>query len=115
MAGAFGLVSGSGMTRGAYLALHLVPAALLVGAIAPWPYGYYTLLRFVVCIAAVWLAVLDYQRSRSVGLWVVTLGVAAITFNPLVPVHLSRDIWFFVDIGMAVLLGAHLWATGRSG
>ena len=56
------------MTRGAYLALHLVPAVFLVGAIGPWPYGYFTLLRFVVCIAALWLAYLDYQREEKVHL-----------------------------------------------
>jgi len=108
-------VSGSETTRGAYLALHLIPAAFLIGAIAPLPYGYYTLLRFVVCIAVVWIAVLDYQRTKSVGLWTVVFGIAAIAFNPFVPVYLTRDIWFFLDLGTAALLGAHLWTTRRSG
>jgi hypothetical protein len=101
------------MTRGAYLALHLFPAAFLVGAIGPWPYGYFTLLRLVVCIAALWLAYLDYQREDEVGLWVLVLGVGAILFNPVVPVHLTRDIWFFLDLGMAVLFGGHFATTRR--
>jgi hypothetical protein len=102
---------GDQMTRGAYLAIHLFPAAFLVGAIGPWPYGYFTLLRFVVCIAALWLAYLDYQLEEKVGPWVLALGVAAILFNPIIPVHLTRDIWFFLDLGMAALLGLHFVAT----
>ena len=99
------------MTRGAYLALHLVPAAFLIGAIGPWPYGYFTLLRLVVCIATLWLAYLDYQSEDKVGPWLLAMSVAAILFNPIIPVHLTRDIWFFLDLGMAALFGVHFATT----
>ena len=39
--------------------LWLVPAAMLFAALAPWPYGYYRLLRVVVCICC---GVLAYQK-----------------------------------------------------
>ncbi len=99
------------MTRNAYIAIHLVPVALLIVAIGPLPYGYYTLLRIAVCVAAAWLAVLDYQRDENVGPWVIALGLGAILFNPIIPIHLDRDIWFILDIGMAGVLAAHLMVT----
>ena len=97
-------------SRGAYWALHLVPAALLVAALDPWPYGYYTALRIVVCIAAAWLAVLVYRRDNGVGPWSIAFGLAALLFNPVIPVELSRDIWT-VFVGMAALFLVHLVAT----
>ena len=107
------MTSGIEMTRGGYVALHVVPAALLVVAVASMPYGYYTLLRFVVCLSAVWLAVLDFQRAKNVGAWIVALAVVAITFNPLLPIYLSRKIWIVPDLAAAALFGAHFWATRR--
>lgn len=102
------------MTPGAIFALHAIPAALLLAAIMPLPYGYYIALRLVVCIAAAWLAVLDYQRTATVTPWVIGLGVVAILFNPVVPVHLTREIWFFLNIATAALLGVHFLTTRNS-
>jgi hypothetical protein len=101
------------MNRGAYIALHLLPAVLLIGATARWPYGYYTVLRLFVCAAALWIAVLDYQRKERVGLWIFALGCVAILFNPIAPAHLTRRLWFFIDLGAAALLAAHWWAQRR--
>jgi hypothetical protein len=63
------------MSRGVYLALHLIPAAMLIAALGPWPYGYYTLLRLVVCIVAGWLAVLDYRKAHTLTPWAMALGI----------------------------------------
>lgn len=95
------------------MALHLVPAALLVAAIGAWPYGYYTMLRFTVCVAAFWIAYLDYQREKKIGPWVITMGLGGILFNPILPVYLTRDIWFFLDIAMAALFGLHFAVTRK--
>jgi hypothetical protein len=101
------------MNRNGALALHLVPSAILIAAIGLWPYGYFTLLRIVVCAAAIWLAVLDYQRVERVVPWVVVLGVCAALFNPVAPIFLTREIWTFLDPAMAVVLGLHLWSTWK--
>lgn len=105
--------TGGSVTRGTYLALHLVPAALLVAALAYWPYGYYTLLRFIVCIAAVWLAVLDFQRNDKITPWVIVLGIIAILFNPIAPVYLSRGTWAYLDVAAAILFGIHAYMASE--
>jgi len=70
---------------------HLIPAAvaalMLFGALAPWPYGYYQFLRFVVCGVGAYVAVMAYNWQK---LWATYLfGFIALLFNPLVPIHLS--------------------------
>jgi hypothetical protein len=94
---------------------HLVPcliaAAVLLGALGGWPYGYYTLLRWVTCAAAVFVAVAVYDWKRTAWVWV--FGFVAVLFNPLVPVHLSREIWQPIDVVTAVLFTAAALALSR--
>ena len=74
---------------------------MLVLAVGTWPYGYYRLLRFVVCIAGAYVAYKGYAWKRSWALW--TFGLVALLFNPVFPFHLGRQVWFFIDIAAAAL------------
>ena len=74
---------------------------MLFGAIAEWPYGYYTLLRWITCIASILVAFQAFEKNTD---WAkVVFIVIAILFNPLVPIYLSRSIWIPLDIITAVL------------
>ena len=55
-------------------------------AIADLPYGYYRLLRWVACAVAVAWA----------------LGLVALVFNPLVPVHFEKATWRVLDAAAGV-------------
>ena len=94
-------------------AVWLVPAALLVVAIFPWPYGYYVLLRICICGATAFLAYRQWSRRGRFDGWVVVLGVVAVLYNPLIPVHLTKMLWTFINLGTAGLLLGHLWWTRR--
>ncbi len=76
----------------------LIPAVLLVIAVMPLPYGYYTLLRLVVTIAAAITAYASYQTARSVTWHVIVMGLVALLFNPIVTVALSRSAWLPIDL-----------------
>ena len=52
------------------------------------PLGYYTLVRIVVTVGAVWLVV--KEPVKGVNLWRVIFGFIAILFNPIIPVRLER-------------------------
>lgn len=84
---------------------HLIPAVIaaliLLAALGDWPYGYYQLLRFVVCGAGAYVAWLSYHSQYPWTAWL--FGFVAVLFNPLAPVHLSRGIWQPVDLVCAVL------------
>jgi hypothetical protein len=80
----------------------LVAAGLLFAALAHHPYGYYTLLRWVVCGVSVFAAVRAAEFNRSGWAW--TLAIAGLVFNPIFPVYLRRENWAFIDIGVALVL-----------
>ena len=90
-------------------AVWFLPTVLLVAALAPLPYGYYTLMRIVVCAAAGFLAWAHFGREGGVGAWSVLLGLVAVLFNPIIPIHLSRGIWAPIDIGAAVIFGVNFF------
>ncbi len=94
-------------------ALWLVPTAALLFALAPLPYGYYTLLRIVVCAASVLIAYNSFQRVGKVSLGSGVMIGIALLFNPLIPIHLSREIWAPIDIGAAFVFAMHWWVNSR--
>lgn len=74
-------------------AVWLVPSALLLLALLPLPYGFYTPLRLVVCGATLLLAYQEYQLHNQVSGWVVVCVALGLIFNPIIPVHLTRELW----------------------
>ena len=75
----------------------------LLGAVfGHWPYGYYQLLRWIVCTAASVMAL--KAHSSDAKAWVVCFVVMAILFNPIAPISLDRATWVWVDLLAAVLL-----------
>ena len=84
---------------------HLIPSliavAMLLISLADLPYGYYQLLRFVICGVAVYVAYTAYNWQK---IWVVWLfGFVALLFNPLIPIYLSREIWQPIDVICTIL------------
>ena len=74
---------------------------LIAAVIGDWPYGFFTLLRWVVCAAAILVGIRAYGWQR---IWAVPIfALIAILFNPLVPVYLSRSTWQPIDMLSAVL------------
>jgi hypothetical protein len=84
---------------------HLIPgiiaALMLLGTLAQWPYGYYQLLRLVVCGVAVYIAFTAYGWQKMWAVWL--FGFIALLFNPLIPIHLSRELWQPIDVICALL------------
>jgi hypothetical protein len=74
---------------------------LLLALLEGWPYGYYTLLRFVVCGSSAHLAFTAHQMNKKAWVWV--MAFIAILFNPIVPIHLDRTSWAPIDLATAFL------------
>ena len=96
-----------------HASLWLAPAAMLVGALFSWPYGYYTLLRLAVCGVSSWIAYEQWRHDGAISGWVVAFGAAALLYNPAVPIHLTREIWSVLNVVTAALFLGHLWALTR--
>lgn len=74
------------------------------------PYGYYILLRWIVCGTAA------YGTFKAVELesgWVWTLGIIALLFNPILPVYLSREIWAPIDVTTGIIFIAFLFSIRK--
>lgn len=69
---------------------------MLFLSLADLPIGYYTVLRFVVTIAAV--AVVAKEYDKEINLWMIVFGLIAILFNPIIPVYLNdKRSWMVFD------------------
>jgi hypothetical protein len=68
------------------------------------PYGYFTLLKFVVFIGSAYIAWKTYEYKHD-GFWIWAFGFIAILFNPLIPIYLTREIWQVLDVATAIFLG----------
>lgn len=66
-----------------------------------WPYGYYVFLRWVITGAAVFLLWIASQLKKQGWFWLM-VGIA-ILFNPIIPIHLDKEIWQIIDFIVAVL------------
>ena len=83
--------------------LFLIIAVLFNGL----PYGFFTLLRLIVCISALYLAWTIRGGGKH---WVAAVFlVIAILFNPIIPVHLTREIWLYIDVAVGLFLIASLF------
>ena len=81
--------------------LWLIPVVMLVLAPMPFPYGYYTLLRIIICIASGLICVIEYD-TKNANAWVIIFGIFALLYNPIFPVHLTRAIWTPINITTAL-------------
>lgn len=79
----------------------LVAAVMLLLAMATLPYGYYQILRWVVCAASAYIAYTAYACGKVWATWV--FGFVAILFNPILPIHLTKEIWRPINFICAVL------------
>jgi uncharacterized membrane protein YhaH (DUF805 family) len=81
----------------------IIAILMLLWALNPEnPYGYYVLLRIVLCAICAFLAF----RAHAIGndKWVWVLGVTAAIYNPILRIHLTREIWSVVNIATVVVL-----------
>ena len=86
-------------------------AAMLLLAVLRLPYSYYVLLRVVTFAAAVYVAFLAHSFGKMTWVWV--LGVVALLFNPIFPVHLSREVWRPLDVAVAALFVCGVFVIRR--
>jgi len=92
------------------VALWLIPASMLVLALLQLPYGYYTLLRLVVCLTAAIIAFQSWPKHKA---WATAFGLVALLFNPLVIVSFDRETWAPIDAVVATMYLSHWWFVGR--
>lgn len=76
---------------------------LLIAILPIREYGFYVLLRWIVCLTAIYLAYCSYQIGKHSWTWM--MGIIASIFNPIMPFHLGKNIWAVIDFVVAIVFG----------
>jgi len=81
----------------------IIAIIMLLWALNPEnPYGYYILLRIVLCAVCAYLAFYSIQIEEQAWIWI--FGVTAVIYNPIIRIHLTREIWSVVNIATIIVL-----------
>ena len=82
--------------------VYLILAILMLLCLAPMPYGYYILVRFVSMVVFGVMAYQYYMRQKTVA--TVIFVVLAVLFQPIYKIALGRATWNVIDVAVAALL-----------
>ena len=93
--------------------LYLLLSALLLLCLAPMPYGYYQLVRFIAMVLCVVFAY-NYW-IKDIKPLAITFGALALLFQPFIKIALGRAMWNVTDVVVALgLIGLYLYEKKRS-
>ena len=79
----------------------IISIIMLFLAILPFPYGYYMLIRLVICVTAIYVAYNAKNLNKQSWMW--TMGFIALLFNPIILIPFDRVTWSLVDLVVAIL------------
>ncbi len=75
----------------------IAPIIVMAIGLAPMPYGYYTLLKLVVCGCSIYYAYHLHEKGDKTFVWV--FGFFAVLYNPVIPIYLyEKQIWTIVNV-----------------
>ncbi len=96
-----------------YLGLFLSFTLLL--CLAPMPYGYFILVRFIATVGFGYMAFQYFKQRKEVLTW--TFVTLALLFQPFAKIALGRIVWNIVDVIVAiglVILFIMEWKSGKN-
>lgn len=85
-----------------FIIIRLVVVVMLLWALGHNPYGYYIILRWIVCPIFLYCTLRSYRTNNDAWTWI--FGVSTAIYNPIFPLQLGRSIWIVVNIVSVVLI-----------
>ncbi len=82
--------------------VYLILAVLMLLCLAPMPYGYYMLVRFIAMVVFCIMAYRYYEANKMIATCV--FGILALLFQPIYKIALGRGIWNVIDVLVALLM-----------
>lgn len=82
--------------------VRLIAILLLVLAFRHNPYGYYILLRWIICASFAYCAIKAYDRRNESWAWI--FGISAAIYNPIATLHLGRSVWAMVNTASIIMI-----------
>jgi len=93
-------------------ALAVVVLAVALALVPSLPYGYYSVMRWIVCALCGWLALASHRSGLEAWTW--CWGVIAGIYNPIFPVHANREIWSIVNVATIAVAALYAFKVSRS-
>jgi len=85
-----------------YKILSFVCGVLLLLAIPNlFPYGFYTLLRWVICASSIIITIKLKGDRNNKNMY--PFLIFAIIFNPIAPIYLDKSVWVLIDLITAIV------------
>jgi len=75
--------------------------SLFITIIRNFSYGYYIFLRWIVLVCALCVIAKSHDLEKKNWIWV--MGIIAVLFNPIIPIHFSRTTWRLIDLVTAII------------
>ena len=82
---------------------------LLLAIPSWWPYGFYILLRWIICAVSIYVAYSFYKSKLTA--WAFVFGAIAILFNPIYLVYLDKSSWVGIDFVSSILFFISAYST----
>ena len=95
------------MTSNLKFSLYIVCGLLLWAILPTNPYGYYQILRIIVCCFVGYLVISNPSKISAPAKKWVAIGVV-ILYNPFFKIHLGRSLWTAANLLTAIIL---IWIT----
>ena len=90
------------MNKKKNIALLIAAAFLFLALIDGWPYGFFTLLRFIVFAISAYVARMSYEAKKEKWVWI--FGFLAVLFNPFIVIHFNRETWSVIDLIVGIFM-----------
>lgn len=92
--------------------LSIIAIILLVKAISGNPYSYYIFMRWALCAIFLYCSYnMLINRNRF---WLFIYLLLSIIYNPIVPLHMNRDIWTVINLISIVLILTSIFMQSSS-
>lgn len=92
------------MNKHSIFLFFLIPSIILIIApIISFPYGFYTLLRLIVCITASLIIFYNYKGAGGINKISIIFSFILILYNPIIPIYLSREVWMPINFIIAAI------------
>lgn len=80
----------------------IVASVCLLLALLPMPYGYYQLLRLIVCGVSIWAAISTYKTNQTLT---ILYALVALLYNPVFIIHFDRSTWAIINVLTVLFFG----------
>jgi hypothetical protein len=91
--------------------LVLSTLALALAAFAEMPYDFFLLLRVLVFLTCA-IVMVALWKAQIVSGWFWLIAGIALTYNPLLPIHLHRETWVWINIATIAIFVTVITLTG---